>query len=164
MFRENKWLLEMRKRGLFDMLTSFFWGFATSADTIEDRSSDHFGILLGNYLRNLGDNGKIIDYFMELYPTLVYDTVKKLGKRKSTIGEIVDTVVIFFRLLGRVVGNGKKADILGYMKKFFSEYDAIDPKDGNLVPRGLAESIVKFYEEKYEPDIPAVSRPDIGML
>jgi hypothetical protein len=152
MFRENKWLLEMRKRGLFDMLTSFFWGFATSADTIEDRSSDHFGILLGDYLRNLGDNGKIIDYFMELYPVLVYDTVKKLGKRKSTIGEIVDTVVMFFRLLGRVVGNGKKADIPGYMKKFFSEYDAIDPKDGNVVPRGLVNSIVKFYEEKYEGD------------
>jgi hypothetical protein len=152
MFRENKWLVEIRKRGLFDMLTSFFWGFATSADTIEDRSSDHFGLLLGDYLRDLGDNGKIIDYFMELYPALVYDTVKKLGKRKSTIGEIVDTVVMFFRLLGRVVGNGKKADIPGYMKKFFSDYDAIDPKDGNVVPRGLVNSIVKFYEEKYEGD------------
>jgi hypothetical protein len=152
MFRENKWLLEMRKRGLFDMLTSFFWGFATSADTIEDRSSDHFGILLGSCLRDLGDNGKVIDYFMELYPTLVYDTMKKRGKRKSTIGEIIDSVVIFFRLLGRVVGNGKKADILAYMKKFFSDYDAIDPKDGNVVPRGLVNSIVRFYEEKYESD------------
>jgi hypothetical protein len=152
MFRENKWLVEIRKRGVADMLTSFFWGFATSADTIEDRASDHFGILLGSYLRDLGDNGKIIDYFMELYPALVYDTVKKLGKRKSTIGEIVDTVVMFFRLLGRVVGNGKRADIPGYMKKFYSDYDAIDPKDGNVVPRGLVNSIVKFYEEKYEGD------------
>jgi hypothetical protein len=134
------------------MLTSFFWGFATSADTIEDRASDHFGILLGDYVRNLGENGKIIDYFLELYPTLVYDTMKKRGKRKSTIGEIIDSVVIFFRLLGRVVGNGKKADIPGYMEKFFSEYDAIDPKDGNVVPRGLVNSIVKFYEEKYEGD------------
>jgi hypothetical protein len=152
MFRENKWLVEMRKRGVADMLTSFFWGFATSADTIEDRASDHFGILLGDYLRNLGENGKIIDYFMELYPTLVYKAIKERGKRKSTIGEIIDSIVIFFRLLGRVVGNGKKADIPGYMKKFFSEYDAIDPKDGNVVPRGLVESIVRFYEEKYESD------------
>jgi hypothetical protein len=152
MFRENKWLVETRKRGVADMLTSFFWGFATSADTIEDRASDHFGILLGDYVRNLGENGKIIDYFLELYPTLVYDTMKKRGKRKSTIGEIIDSVVIFFRLLGRVVGNGKKADIPGYMEKFFSEYDAIDPKDGNVVPRGLVNSIVKFYEEKYEGD------------
>jgi hypothetical protein len=152
MFRENKWLVEIRKRGLFDMLTSFFWGFATSADTIEDRSSDHLGLLLGDYLRNLEDNGKIIDYFMELYPVLVYDKVKKMGKRKSTIGEIIDTVVIFFRLLGRVVGNGKKADIQGYMKKFYDDYDAIDPKDGNVVPRGLINRIVKFYEEKYQGD------------
>jgi hypothetical protein len=152
MFRGNKWLVEMRKRGVADMLTSFFWGFATSADTIEDRASDHFGILLGDYIRNLGENGKIIDYFMELYPALVYDNIKKRGKRKSTIGEIIDSVVTFFRLLGRVVGNGKKADIPAYMKEFFSEYDAIDPKDGNVVPRGLINSIVKFYEEKYEGD------------
>lgn len=152
MFRENKWLVEMRKRNVADMLTSFFWGFATSADTIEDRSSDFFGILLGSALRDLGDNGKIIDYFMELYPTFVYKAVKERGKRKSTIGEIIDTIVIFFRLLGRVVGNGKKADIPGYMKKFFSEYDAIDPKDGNVVPRGLINRIVRFYEEKYESD------------
>jgi hypothetical protein len=38
------------------------------------------------------------------------------------------------------------------MKAFYDEYDAIDPKDGNVMPRGLVESLVKFYEEKYNGD------------
>lgn len=134
------------------MLFSFIWGFATSADTIEDRASDYFGILLGDYCRNLGDNGKIIDYFVELYPALVLGKLKRLGKRKTTIGEIIDSIVTFFRLLGRVVGNGKKADIPGYMKKFYSEYDALDPKDDKVMPPRLIHAIVEFYEKKYAGD------------
>jgi hypothetical protein len=150
--RENKWLVEMKKRSGAHLLSNLFWGFATSADTIEDRASGQFGILLGDYMRNSGDNGKIIDYFTEVYPSLVYDAVKNLGKRKSTIGNILDTIAMAFRLLRRMPGNGKKVDIYEYMKKFYNDYDAIDPKNGNEVPRGLVERIVRFYEEKYNSD------------
>jgi hypothetical protein len=150
--RENKWLVEMKKRSPSQLLSNLFWGFATSADTIEDRASDQFGILLGGYMRNLGDNGKIIDYFTEIYPSLVYNTIKNLGKRKNTIGEILDTTVMAFKLLQRVVGNGKKADIYEYMRKFYDEYDAIDPKNNDDVPRGMVNSIVRFYEEKYNSE------------
>ncbi|MCP5048092.1 MAG: hypothetical protein GY940_13045 [bacterium] len=150
--RENKWLIRLKKRNMFNLFTSAFWGFATSADTIEDRASDYFGLLLGDYMRQCGDNGKIIDYFVNLFPKLVYGHVKSMGKRKSTVGEFIDSVFIAFKLLRRVVGKGKRVDIYQKMKTFYNEYDAIDPKDGDVMPRGLIESIVRFYEEKYNGD------------
>jgi hypothetical protein len=151
-FRENKFLVEFRKRKIFSAFTNFIWGFATSADTIEDRASDQLGINLGETMRNYGDNGKIIDYFVDLFPSIIYDHVKSMGKRKSTIGCVIDTIVMAFRLSNRIVGKGKPVDIHQYMKAFFDDYDAIDPKDGNVVPRGLIKSIVRFYEDKYGGD------------
>ncbi len=147
--REQAWLVKMRERHLFQLVTNLLWGYATSADTIEDRASDKFGIILGEYMRNLQNNGKIIDYFVELYPRLVYRTVKNLGKRKTTIGETIDAVIMFFRTLYRVVEGAEAVDIVKYMKNFFEEYDAIDPRDADIVPKGLFNSIIDFYKEKY---------------
>jgi hypothetical protein len=147
---ERDWLVKMRERHILQMVTNLLWGYATSADTIEDRASDHFGILLGEYMRNADDNKKIIDYFVNLYPTLVYQTIKGMGKRKTTVGEVVDSIIIGFRNLRRVVGNGKRIDVVKYMKDFFDEYDAIGPED--KVPKGLFESIIDFYAEKYNGD------------
>ncbi len=148
--REKDWLVKMRERHILQMVTNFLWGYATSADTIEDRGSDYLGILLGEYMRNAGDNKKIIDYFVNLYPTLVYQTVKAMGKRKGTIGEFIDSMVMAFKNFFRVVGSGKRIDIVKYMKDFFDEYDAIGPKD--KVPEGLFGSIIDFYAEKYSSD------------
>ncbi|MDZ7356862.1 MAG: hypothetical protein ONB33_04555, partial [candidate division KSB1 bacterium] len=79
--RTKRWLVIMRERNYLRLLTNLLWGYATSADTIEDRASDKLGIQLGKQIRNLKDNAKLIDYFMTLYPKLVRSSLRIFGKQ-----------------------------------------------------------------------------------
>lgn len=146
--REKEWLVKMKERHLIQIVTNLLWGYATSADTIEDRASDYFGLKLGENMRTYENNGKVIDYFVKLYPKLVKQSVKICGRR-SWLGKIIDAVVMFFKNLFYTVGNGEVVDIKEHMIKFFDEYDAIDPQDSDAVPKFLFQSIIDFYFEKY---------------
>jgi hypothetical protein len=149
--REKEWLVKMKERRLIQIFTNFLWGYATSADTIEDRASDYFGLKLGEYMRTYENNGKVIDYFVKLYPKLVKQTVKIFGRR-SWLVKIIDAIVMFFKNLFCTVGNGEVVDIKKHMLKFFDEYDAIDPKDSDSVPKFLFQGIIDFYFEKYSSE------------
>ncbi|UCH95465.1 MAG: hypothetical protein JSV88_01090 [Candidatus Aminicenantes bacterium] len=146
--REREWLVKMKERHLIQIVTNLLWGYATSADTIEDRASDHLGLLLGEYMRAYENNGKVIDYFVKLYPKLVRKSLKIYGSR-STLFKIFDSLGMFFKNLFFTVGNGEVVDIKEYMTKFFDEYDAVDPHDSSTVPKFLIKSIIDFYYEKY---------------
>jgi hypothetical protein len=146
--REKEWLVKMKERRLIQIVTNLLWGYATSADTIEDRASDYFGLKLGEYMRTYENNGKVIDYFVKLYPKLVKQSVKIFGRR-SWLGKVIDAIVMFFKNLFHTVGNGEVVDIKKQMIEFFDEYDAIDPRDSDAVPKFLFQSIIDFYFEKY---------------
>lgn len=146
--REKLWLTEMRTQSYFSTLTNLLWGYATSADTIEDRASDKFGILLGEAMRNCRDNGKIIEKFVALYPEFVKSSIKP-SHRPSRFEQIIDTLQTFFTNIFYRPGTSSVIDIESYMKKFFEEYDAIDPKKTDIVPKGIFYKIIEFYAEKY---------------
>lgn len=146
--REKEWLVKMKERHLIQMVTNLLWGYATSADTIEDRASDYLGLKLGEYMRVYENNGKVIDYFVKLYPKLIRHSLKICGSR-PTLCKIIDAISMFFKNIFCTVGNGELFDIKKYMIKFFDEYDAINPEDSDTIPKGLFNSIIDFYFEKY---------------
>jgi hypothetical protein len=146
--REKKWLVKLRERNYLRLITNLLWGYATSADTIEDRASDKLGINLGKYIRDDDDNGKITDYYVELYPKMVKKSIKLFGKL-STFQQIIDAITMFFKNMFYTLHKSSTVDIEKYMRTFFDEYDAIDPNDFSIVPPGLFEDIVDFYTEKY---------------
>jgi len=136
---------------LIQTFSNMLWGFATSADTIEDRASDMFGIFMGKEMQNYSHNGNLIEYFVKKFPKLVRDALKP-AKKKSWFGNFLDVLLYFFINLVYHLDEVKVFDIEKYMQDFFTEYDGIDPNDGDLVPRGLMNTILDFYTEKYESD------------
>lgn len=148
LLRQKHWLNRMRERGLLGIVTNLLWGYATSADTIEDRASDKLGIILGEYMRNQHNNSKIIDYFIEFFPKLVHLSYSD-SRRKAGIFRLIDSIRLLAKIIFYRLGNGTVVDIEKYMAEFFDEYDAIDPKDSSVVPKGLFCCIIDFYTEKY---------------
>jgi len=149
--RKNDWLKKLRQFEILSPLTDLFWGFASSADTIEDRSSDWFGILLGKQMREHGNNGKIIDYFIKSWPELVRENI--LGPEKTSIWRsIYEGMKSVFELLRHRIGTGARFDIPSYMRDFFEKHSAIDPNNHAEVPMGLMEETLHFYIQKYDSD------------
>jgi hypothetical protein len=149
--RTQKWLTDLREHKFLSPVTDLFWGFATSADTIEDRSSDWFGILLGTKMREYGNNGRIVDFFVEKWPKLVKEEV--LGAEKvSGWRRIYEVITSIIELIRYRIGTGAGFDLPGYMKDFFEKYGAVDPRNPDEVPPGLLEKTIRFYIEKYNSD------------
>lgn len=144
--RKRKWLNKMRQRRLIQIVTNLLWGYATSADTIEDRASDMLGIYLGDNMRNCHNDGKIIDHLSEMYPKLVRLTIKRFG-REAKIFQIINAIKEFPQNLLDDMGNGEIFDIEDYMKNLFEEYDAMDP-----IPKRIFDDTIHFYNEKYNSD------------
>jgi hypothetical protein len=147
-WRSKEWLILLRKFKALSFLTDLFWGYATSADTIEDRSSDWFGIRLGIKMRAHANNGRIIDFFIEQWPKLVKGEV--LGPEKlSVIRKIFAIIKLMIDSFRYRLGTGGRFDIHDYMKNFFKHRDAIDPENSEKVPAGIFDEIIHFYTEKY---------------
>ena len=146
--REKKWLIKFRERNYFRLITNLLWGYATSADTIEDRGSDKLGIELGLSIRNEKDNRKLIEYFIELYTQMVRKSFR-FFRKQSKFQQIMETVSLFFRNIFYTLHRSTTVDIESYMKTFLDDYDGIDPNDQTIVPPGLFKSIIDFYTEKY---------------
>jgi len=146
--REKRWLVKLHERNHFRLLTTLLWGYATSADTIEDRASDKFGIQLGQTMRADHDNGKIIDYYVDFYIKSVKKSIRFLSK-KSSFARIIETIALVFKNLFYTAHQSSTFDLENYMKNFFDEYDAIDPNDYTAVPQGIFNETVDFYTEKY---------------
>ncbi|MDZ7292460.1 MAG: hypothetical protein ONB44_20365 [candidate division KSB1 bacterium] len=143
--RRKSWLVFLRKHKFLPLITDLLWGYATSADTIEDRASDWFGILLGQKMREYANNGKIIDFFMEQWPKLVKGEV--LGPEEMSIfRKIYEAIKLIAASVRQRLGTGGRFDLTNYMKEFFIKHDAIDPKE---LPPELLEEIIRFYTEKY---------------
>ena len=151
MLREKKWLVKLRKRNYLRMITNLPWGYATSAETIEDRGSDKLGIALGMDMRNKGDNKLLMDYFIKLYTQMVRKSFV-LFKRQSKFQQVFETIVLFFKNIFYTLHESSALDVQDYMKNFFDDYDAIDPNDRSIVPAGLFKNIIDFYTEKYSSD------------
>jgi len=147
--RERPWLVKMQERNILRLITNLLWGYATSADTIEDRASDQLGILLGQAMRDYRRNGELIEYFIELYPQLVKEAFLDY-KKKSIFTKIWDIITSLLGNLYYLLQSTGVYGILHHMLRFFEEYDAIDPNDSDVVPKGLFKSIVDFYTAKYE--------------
>ena len=148
MLREKKWLCKLRERNYLRLITNLLWGYATSADTIEDRGSDKLGIALGLFIRNDKDNKKLIEYFTELYSQMVRKSFR-LFRKQSKFQQFIETVTIFFKNMFYTLHKSSAVDIEGKMKNFFDEYDGIDPYDQSVVPPRLFKSVIDFYTEKY---------------
>jgi len=149
--RTKTWLKNLREYKFLSPLTELFWGFATSADTIEDRSSDWFGILLGKQMREYANNGKIIDYFVGKWHELVKEEM--LGPEKVSLWRrMYEVMQSLFELLRYRIGTGARFDIPEYMKDFFDKHGAMDPHNSQEVPPGLLEETISFYLEKYNSD------------
>jgi len=145
--RELRWLEWMRQQNFFAPLANLIWGYATSADTIEDRSSDWFGIVLGQKMREHKNNGKIIEFFIKQWPHLVKDDV--LGsKQQSLFRKIYEAMKLVFQLLRHRLGDGGVFDTQKYMQEFFANYGALAPRDAKLPP-DLLEETITFYMNKY---------------
>jgi hypothetical protein len=150
-WREKKWLVKLRERNYLRLLTNIFWGYATSANTIEDRASDKLGIALGLDMRNDHDNQKLIEYFIDLYTQMVRKSFI-FFKKQSKFQQLVETIVLFFKNMFYTLHKSSTVDIESYMKNFFDDYDAIDPNDQSVVLPGLFKNIIDFYTEKYFSD------------
>jgi hypothetical protein len=146
--REKNWLVKLRERNYLRLVTNILWGYATSADTIEDRSSDKFGIALGMDMRNERGNKLLMEYFIELYTQMLRKSFK-VFKKQSKLQEIIETITIFFKNLFYTLRKSVTFDIEKYMKNFLDDYDAIDPDDRSVVPPELFKSTIDFYTEKY---------------
>ncbi|MDZ7342512.1 MAG: hypothetical protein ONB27_14230 [candidate division KSB1 bacterium] len=146
--RRKKWLTRMREKKYLLMITNLLWGYATSANTIEDRASDQLGINLGEAVRLKHRNGKMIDYFVELYLKLVRDQIK-IFRRRSIFGKAMDNLNMFWKSLPYFFRKSATFDLEKYMQEFFDTYDAIDP---HSAPE-LFQKTIEFYTEKYfSPD------------
>jgi hypothetical protein len=146
--REMRWLEWMRQYSFLAPLTSFIWGYATSADTIEDRSSDWFGIRLGEKMRAHEDNGKIIEFFIAQWPSLVRGDM--LGPEKESIfRKIYEIAKLIIQLLRYHLGSGGIFDITSYMQEFFADYGALDPNDEKILAPALLRETIDFYMNQY---------------
>jgi len=146
--RKKRWLVKLRQRNYLRLITNLLWGYATSANTIEDRASDKLGIMLGTHVRNAGDNAKLIEYYIRLYQKMIKRSIK-LFHRPSKFRRLLDMVIFFFKNLFYTAHQSIRFDIKKYMENFFDEYDAVDPAD---TPPDLFADIVAFYTEKYGGD------------
>jgi hypothetical protein len=147
--REKKWLTELREKKLVMLFTNMLWGYATSADTIEDRASDSFGIDLGEYMRRQAKNGQQLDQFMQKFQVIIRESMK-VQVQFYPFSQIKDAIIMFFKNLFYHPGKTERVDIPQYMKKFFEKYDALDPKNGDVVPKGLLKTVLDFYTQKYD--------------
>jgi len=146
--REKRWLEWMRQITFLAPLTNLFWSYAMSADTIEDRSSDWFGIMLGQKMRAHKNNDKIIEFFMAQWPHLVKGDV--LGPEKqSFFRKLWDVIKLIAQMIRYRLGSGDVFDIAKYMQEFFADYGALDPADKNAVPPNLLEETIGFYMNQY---------------
>ncbi len=145
--RRKKWLVRMHDKKYLFMITNLLWGYATSANTIEDRASDQLGIKLGEAVRLKNHNGKLIDYYVELYLKLVRDKIK-IFRRQSLTGRLIANLKIYWKSLRYGVRRSAIFDVEKYMQEFFETYDAVDPQ---TAPE-LFQHIIDFYTEKYFSD------------
>lgn len=145
--RRKKWLVRMHDKKHLFMITNLLWGYATSANTIEDRASDQLGIQLGEAVRLKNHNGKLIDYYVELYLKLVRDKIK-VFRRQSLTGRLIANLKIFWKSLRYGLRRSAIFDVEKYMQEFFETYDAIDPQ----AAPALFQHIIDFYTEKYFSD------------
>jgi len=149
--REKEWLIKLRKQNFLPLVTNLLWGYATSADTIEDRSSDWFGIKLGAEMRQYGNNGKIIEFFIEKWPRLVRG--KLLGDEdESVFRRVYEILKLVIDLIRYRLGTGGLFDLVGYMRAFFEKNDALDPKNENEVPPDVFNQVIEFYGKKYDSE------------
>jgi len=144
--RKRKWLITMRRARIILIVTNLFWGYATSADTIEDRASDMLGIFLGGSMRSRHNDGKIIDHLAELHPKLVKLTIKRFV-RGARIYKIIDAMKEFPQDPLSGMGNREVFDIGSHMKNLFEEYDAMAPN-----PARVFDATLEFYNEKYNSE------------
>jgi hypothetical protein len=146
--RELRWVEQLRQYTVLAPLANLFWGYATSADTIEDRSSDWFGIMLGQKMREHQNNGKIIEFFIAQWPQLVKDEV--LGPEKeSRFRKIYGVLKLIFKMFRHRLGSGGVFDLAHYMQKFFSNHGALDPGDAEALPPDLLEETINVYMGQY---------------
>lgn len=145
---DMRWLVWMHESSLFAPLVNLIWAYGMSADTIEDRSSDWFGIALGQKIREHKNNGKIIEFFMAQWPHLVKGEV--LGaENESIFRKIYDVIKMAIPLLRYRPGSGGGFDIAKYMQEFFANYGGLDPNDEKAVSHSLLKETVDFYMNKY---------------
>jgi hypothetical protein len=146
--RERRWLEWVRQYSFLAPLSNFIWGYATSADTIEDRSSDWFGIRMGEKMRAHENNGKIIEFFITQWPHLVKGDV--LGPEQERLPRrIYNIVKLIVQLLRHRLGSGGVFDIAKHLQKFFVDYGALDPNDEKIVAPALLQETIDFYMNKY---------------
>lgn len=146
--RQKEMLTKLHERRIFDLVTNLLWGYATSADTIEDRASDKFGIFLGEAMRKHEANAEVMEYFMALYPEMVRESLDVFS-RPTFFRKIWNLIKMIFKNLYFTLRDTDLFDINQYMQEFFDEYDAIDPADSDTVPKGLFKTVIDFYAEKY---------------
>jgi hypothetical protein len=147
-FRQKEWLQWMRQHKVLAPLATLFWGYAMSADTIEDRSSDWFGIELGEKMRAHKNNGKIIEFFIAKWPQLVKGDL--LGAEKeSVIRKTWTAIKLIAQVIRHRLGSGGWCDLVQEMKEFFAKHGALDPADTGAVPEGLLDETIQFYMDKY---------------
>jgi len=150
--REQQWLVNWRNqkdnrwgKGLAD----FLWGFAASADTIEDRSSDWFGVQLGGHLRTCRHNDKVIEYFIEMWPRLVKSKISR-KKRISWLREFCTDAKMVFAVWRRVWNNGGVVDLTAYMQKFFDQQQVLAPAEIEKLAPGLLSDTIETYRRHYD--------------
>ena len=146
--REKKWLVRLRKRNYVRLITNALWGYATSADTIEDRGSNRLGMLLGEAMRNDQDNEKIIEYYMALYPKLIRKKLQFFGGR-SILSNMLETFTLMIKNIFQTMRRSSVFDIVKYMQDFLDDYDAIDLRDRAMNREDLIKSTIGFYTDKY---------------
>jgi hypothetical protein len=146
--RQKEWLQWMRQHTVLAPLATLFWGYATSADTIEDRSSDWFGIELGQKMREHKNNGRIIEFFVAKWPQLVKGDLLETEK-ESALQKFFAAIKLILQVLRHRLGSGGKFDILQEMKTFFDRNGAFDPGDSEALPPELLDETIHFYMDKY---------------
>lgn len=149
--RQKEWLQWMRQHTVLAPLAALFWGYSTSADTIEDRSSDWFGIALGQKMREHQNNGRIIEFFVAKWPQLVKGDLLETEK-ESAVQKFFAAIKLIVQVLRHRLGSGGKIDISQEMKTFFDQNGALDPADSAAVPPGLLDETIHFYMDKYGGD------------
>jgi hypothetical protein len=152
--RKQKWLVDWRKQKESRMgrwFADFLWGFAASADTIEDRSSDWFGIQLGQRMRAFRKNERIIEYFMRAWPHMVKSKIPG-EKKESRLRAAWSDIMMIFAVWRQVWSNGGVFDIAGDLQQFFQKQDALVPQEVEKLAPGLLAEIIEAYREHYDSE------------
>lgn len=153
--REQKWLADWRKQKegrLGRVFADFLWGFAASADTIEDRSSNWFGIQLGRQMRAFKKNERIIEYFMRAWPRMVRSKIIRGAKKASRWREAWADLQMIAAVWRQVWNHGGAFDIEGFMRKFFEEHHAFAPEEVEKLAPGLLAEIIETYRKLYDSE------------